>query len=181
MLETNVNRLSRTDGSEIYSKLWMVYHLQPWLHAVSIYRKHPHCNLPLWGTISYKNRYLCRSCAELEKSLWICSTNIFIFVCATSSIPFKFVLRSVSLSFLLPRGWKGALRALTTDVTAGSSKKPAITQQSLSCCQHASSSPISVEGDILHAVLIKQWHAAEAAKCSWEASNERKWDIINAW
>lgn len=170
MLETNVNISSQTDGSEIYSKLWMVYHLQSWLHGVSIYRQHPHCNLLLWGAISYKNCYPCTSYAELEKSpSGFFSTTIFIFVCAISSIHFTSVLRSVSLSFLLGGAWMGALRASTANVTAGSSKKPAITQQSLSCCQHASTSPISIEGDFPHAVWIKQRHAAEAAKCSWGA------------
>lgn len=159
----------------------MVYHLQSWIHGVSIYRQHPHCNLLLWGTISNKNCYLCRSYAQLEKSpSGFFSTAIFIFVCAISSVHFKSVLRSVSLSFLLGGARMGALRASTANLTAGSSKKPAITQQSLSRCQHASTSPISIEGDIPHAVWIRQRHAAEAAKCSWGALSWKK-GVINAW
>lgn len=50
-------------------------------------------------------------------------------------------------------------------------------------CQHALSSPISVEGDIAHAVLIKRWCATEASVklAAEESQKKRKWDFIKAW
>lgn len=164
--------------------LRMVYHLQSWLHVVSIDRN-PTPTQQL-ASLRYNNKNCNLSRTELERSLWICCTTIFIFLRTL------YVLRQplwsyLSLSFFaLGEGWGGllgvgVLGALTRETLqldpAKASNYPAVPTH----CQHASSSPISVEGDILHAVLIKQWHAAEAAKCSWGASNERKWDVINAW
>lgn len=61
--------------------------------------------------------------------LWVCCTIIFIFVYATSSIPFRFVQRSVSLSFCTER--KGGPQSFDYRRYSWIQPKPAITQQSL--------------------------------------------------
>lgn len=116
--------------------------------------KHLHIHLHLWGTTGYKNcnfSQIWKGPCGFVSRLYL-SFMCFLTFCWDLTVTFSFHQRE-----------EGFFRALTKMLQlepAKASNYPAVPSQ----CQHASFSPISVEGDILHAVLIKQWHAAEAAK-----------------